>query len=114
MFGKPEWFGKANIGIGYLPRTLTGCVYYLAWPIVVAAPIAGLVFLGKFYEAGIWGAIAFLSMIWDLRRTKRITKRHHELSSLFYIDDAEEHSANPVETQNYEFSIKEPAIQFKD
>lgn len=104
MFGKPEWFGKSDIGIGYLPIAWQGWAFYLGWSAVIAAPLVLLISAAKVPEAGVWALASSGTFIWNSVRLKRETFRRRELESLFYIGDEVD---STVTTENYELNLKQ-------
>ena len=103
MFGKPEWFGEKNIGIGFAPATWRGWAYFLSWGSSVVMPAGVMGMLDKLPEAGIWTACSGGAFLWDALHLKKQTVKQRELDSLYYISDEPDRK---ITTSNYEMNIK--------
>ena len=102
MFGKPEWFGKRSIGIGFFPAAWQGWAYFLAWGAAIVLPMVLLALVEKWPEAAVWTLCSSSVFAWDAFHLKKQTKRKRELDDLFFIGDEPE---SQVSTKNYELHV---------
>jgi hypothetical protein len=103
MFGKPEWFGDRDWGIGYLPAVWQGWAYYALWSAAILIPVGLLTLIDKYPESAIWAITAVGAFILDSRRVRQTTAKKRELDRLFYIGD-DGHS--PIVTEKYQLQLK--------
>ena len=103
MFGKPEWFGKRNFGIGSFPVTWQGWAYFLGWGIALLLPFGLLAVASKWPEAAVWAVCSSAAFAWDALHLKKQARRTREMENLFYIGEEPD---SQVSTNNYELNVK--------
>jgi len=107
MFGKPEWFRPKTTGWGLVPITRQGWLYTLVWLVVLLAPFALLMTLGKHVESVVWLATAIGGLTWDARSImKSMNCVAAQEEDLFVIDENETESTR-LATRNYEMHLRD-------
>lgn len=86
MFGKPEWFATKSDRAWPVPRAWQGWAYMLLGTAVIVAPTGILAARGQWIEALLWGLIAGVFGVLEVRQLHRDCRAVSEFDQLFRIE----------------------------